>query len=202
VCGDEETNSKDYHETLNRMWSKVKIKEIILKVAFNRTIRIQEANEDGTMVKFHFDELCKRNFGSSDFRAIANKFDVVVIEHIPRLTLKEHDQARRFITLVDELYEARCVLMCSASTTPDEIFNNYYNEDLEDNDQLVTDENILDTKISGSFGIDVAQSNGMTVGGMASVRELSFAFRRATSRIIQMSSKVWWERQQKGQGIM
>ena len=43
------------------------------------------------------------------------------------------------------------------------------------------------------FGIDVSQSSGRTIGELASVRELSFAFRRAASRLMEMCSKNRWD---------
>ena len=44
------------------------------------------------------------------------------------------------------------------------------------------------------FGIDVAQQGGAPVGALASVRELSFAFERSSSRIFEMCSRSWWNR--------
>lgn len=165
---------------------------MVLDVAFNRFIKVPYYSncitvnkERMQMTKFHFNELCQQNFGSSEYRAIGRKFKVIAIENIPRLTLQEHDQARRFITLIDELYEAKCIVICSSTqaSSPDDIF-------LNTNDDTTTVEN-METENVGTFGIDVAQSNGMTAGQMASVRELSFAFRRAASRLVEMCSKSW-----------
>jgi predicted ATPase len=44
------------------------------------------------------------------------------------------------------------------------------------------------------LAVDVAQSQGIALSSLASVKELSFAFRRAASRIVEMSSKSWWEK--------
>ena len=47
----------------------------------------------------------------------------------------------------------------------------------------------------GNFGIDAAQSDvRVVVGELASVKELSFAFRRAASRITEMTSREYWKR--------
>lgn len=54
-----------------------------------------------------FAELCGKPVGAGDFYAIANAFHTLVLVDIPRLTLNEANQARRFITLVDVLYEAK-----------------------------------------------------------------------------------------------
>mmetsp|Transcript_32671 Transcript_32671/g.39105 ORF Transcript_32671/g.39105 Transcript_32671/m.39105 type:complete len:186 (+) Transcript_32671:777-1334(+) len=179
-----------------------------LPIAFQRTLHIRETattttTGERTMVaRFHFNDLCKsHNLGSSDFRAIAHQFHTVILEGIPLLTRREHDQARRFITLVDELYEAGCCLMCEASTVPDAIFDNGEDAEEAHRDEfgggVVEEESVenVETKVGEALGTDVTQNNDLTVGGMASVRELSFAFRRAASRLTEMCSKPWWERQ-------
>ena len=154
-----------------------------LDVAFNRSISVKQAHPDGIVGRFTFEELCNVELGASDYRSIAQAFEFIILEEIPMLTLKEHDQARRFITLVDELYEAECTLVCSAVAAPDELFHGREGVAVKKN----TPESI-ETKVGEMFGIDVAQSSGKTVGELASVRELAFAFERAASRLTEMCS--------------
>lgn len=157
---------------------------IELDVAFNRNIFVRQAHPDGIVGRFTFEELCNIELGSSDYRSIAQEFEFIIIEEIPILTLKEHDQARRFITLIDELYEAQCTLVCSAVAPPDQLFHGREGVAVEKKE---TPESI-ETKVGEMFGIDVAQSSGKTVGELASVRELAFAFERAASRLTEMCS--------------
>lgn len=112
-----------------------------------------------------------------------------MIEEIPQLTLKYPDRARRFITLIDELYESGCCLVCSADEIPDHLFVGRVDSDTN---RIVDITGESDDVAKLIFGIDVAQSQGMAVGELASVKELSFAFRRATSRLLEMCSKTWW----------
>jgi len=163
-----------------------------LSAGFNRTLTVQRVDPTGRVARFNFDELCKKELGSSDYRAIAEQFEAIIIERIPYLTLKNHDQARRFITLVDELYEAKCFLVCSAVAAPNELF-----QDRNNPNQSAMKDN-METKVVGWLGIDVAQSSGRTVGELASVRELSFAFRRAASRLTEMCSTDWWKKSSTG----
>ena len=85
----------------------------IVPVGFQH-IAVHRAHPEGLVGRFTFEELCQRDVGAADYRAVAQKFSVVLVENIPRLNLKQHNEARRFITLVDELYEHQCALMCSA----------------------------------------------------------------------------------------
>jgi predicted ATPase len=116
-----------------------------------------------------------------------------MIENIPHLNLKYPDRARRFITLIDELYEAECCFVCSAVDVPDRLFITNSTEE-ESNKDLTKSAN-NEVSMDGSIlAVDVAQSQGIALGSLASVKELSFAFRRAASRIVEMSSKSWWEK--------
>jgi protein AFG1 len=178
-----------YEQILKDSWKDGNAEERSINAAFNRTIKAR-TNSDGKVAKFHFEELCNIELGSSDYRAIAQQFRLIIIDQIPQLSLKEHDQARRFITLVDELYEANCALLCSAASSPNDLF---IGRDLEAKADVVED---MEVDLKETLGIDVAQSNGVAVGELASVRELSFAFRRAASRLKEMSSKTHWERRE------
>jgi len=176
-------------------------KDVKVDAAFRRVVNVPEVRvrtlTDGTveMARFHFRDLCNTELGSSDYRAIAQNFKVIVIDDIPILTLKDHNQARRFITLIDELYEANCALICSTTTadSPDTLFRGR-EEELASLGGDAQNKKGVETKAGEAFGIDVAQSNGLTAGGLASVQELSFAFRRAASRIKEMTSKNWLEK--------
>ena len=67
---------------------------------------------DQKVASFTFEELCDKDLGASDYSAIAKEFDIVVLQDIPTLNLEAHNRARRFITLIDELYEGKCAILC------------------------------------------------------------------------------------------
>eukprot|EP00814_Leptocylindrus_danicus_P011429 CAMPEP_0116018932 /NCGR_PEP_ID=MMETSP0321-20121206/8934_1 /TAXON_ID=163516 /ORGANISM="Leptocylindrus danicus var. danicus, Strain B650" /LENGTH=214 /DNA_ID=CAMNT_0003489403 /DNA_START=214 /DNA_END=858 /DNA_ORIENTATION=+ len=160
--------------------------ETVLPVAFGRNVDVRCSDPSGVVCLFHFQELCDVELGASDYHAIAKQYRIIIIKDIPRLTLKQHDQARRFITLIDELYEARCALVCQAHARPDKLFV------VQNNDSHFRQINDTELKPGEAFGVDVAQSSGRTTGELASVRELRFAFKRAASRLVEMTSKGWW----------
>jgi protein AFG1 len=157
-----------------------------LQVKFQRNITIPRCHSN-IIARFTFEELCTTELGSSDYQAIANNFQIVMLENIPQLTLREPDRARRFITLVDELYESGCCLICSSNEIPDNLFVG--RSDSVTREQEATDEtnNCIDL-----LAVDAAQVQGTAVSELASVKELSFAFRRAASRLLEMCSKTWW----------
>lgn len=69
-----------------------------------------------------FDDLCGRPLGPADYLAVATHFHTLVLDGVPRLGPENFDRARRFITLVDTLYEHRCKLIVSAEATPDALY--------------------------------------------------------------------------------
>ena len=74
------------------------------------------------VARFGFDDLCARPLGSLDYIAVAQAFHTVIIEHIPRLTPARRNEARRFINLVDTLYDERVGLIASAEAEPDQLY--------------------------------------------------------------------------------
>lgn len=74
------------------------------------------------VARFDFDELCGKPLGPADYLAIATHFHTLVIDGVPRLGPENFDRARRFITLVDALYEHRCKIVVSADAMPDTLY--------------------------------------------------------------------------------
>lgn len=74
------------------------------------------------IAKMSFAQLCDESLGSADYLTLASTFHTLVITDIPVLRLSAKNQARRFISLVDALYEARCRLVCMAETEPNDLF--------------------------------------------------------------------------------
>lgn len=69
-----------------------------------------------------FWDLCGQPLGPADYLAIAGAVRVLVIEDIPRLSASNFNEAKRFVTLVDTLYEARVRLIASAAEVPDRLY--------------------------------------------------------------------------------
>ncbi len=69
-----------------------------------------------------FWELCGRPLGPADFLALAGAVRVLIIEEIPHLSASNYNEAKRFVTLVDTLYEARVRLICSAADLPERLY--------------------------------------------------------------------------------
>ncbi|PVA10826.1 cell division protein ZapE [Pelagivirga sediminicola] len=69
-----------------------------------------------------FYHLCGRPLGAADYLALADAARVLVLEEIPLLSRQNFNEAKRFVTLIDALYEARVRLICSAAAAPDFLY--------------------------------------------------------------------------------
>ncbi|CAM1500899.1 Fc.00g100610.m01.CDS01 [Cosmosporella sp. VM-42] len=72
-------------------------------------------------VFWEFDDLVE-SFGPADYITMASTYHTFIVDNIPILTLMKKNEARRFITLLDALYEARCKLIIRAQNPPDTLF--------------------------------------------------------------------------------
>lgn len=69
-----------------------------------------------------FADLCEQPLGPADYQAIADRCHTVVLSGIPKLGIKRHNEAKRFVTLIDTLYERRVNLICSAEAPPEALY--------------------------------------------------------------------------------
>ena len=69
-----------------------------------------------------FWELCARPLGPGDYLAIAQAVRVLILEDIPQLSAENYNEAKRFVTLIDALYEAKVRLISSAADVPERLY--------------------------------------------------------------------------------
>ena len=74
------------------------------------------------VARLDFSSLCATALGAGDYLALATHFHTLILDGIPRLSPDNFDQARRFITLIDTLYDHRVKLIASAADMPDRLY--------------------------------------------------------------------------------
>ncbi|HEX7759677.1 MAG TPA: cell division protein ZapE [Caulobacteraceae bacterium] len=76
----------------------------------------------GGLLRANFVSLCTQALGPQDYIAIADQFHTVFVEGVPRITPDRRNEAKRFATLVDTLYEARGRLVILAAAEPEALY--------------------------------------------------------------------------------
>lgn len=72
--------------------------------------------------RFSFAELCEQPLGAADYLKIAYQFHTLVIDHIPVMDFPQRNAAKRFIILIDTLYDFAVKLVASAEAEPDALY--------------------------------------------------------------------------------
>ena len=88
----------------------IKGREVVLPCFHNATARVK------------FFDLCGKPLGAADYLALADAVRVLILEDIPALSRSNFNEAKRFVTLIDTLYEAKVRLICSAAATPEMLY--------------------------------------------------------------------------------
>ncbi len=72
--------------------------------------------------RFTFEALCAQPLGAADYLALTRRFHTLVLEDTPKLSPDKRNEAKRFVTLIDTLYEARTKLIIAADGEPGALY--------------------------------------------------------------------------------
>ncbi|MEM9736331.1 MAG: cell division protein ZapE, partial [Pseudomonadota bacterium] len=84
--------------------------------------RIQIAQATERVARASFDELCAKPLGPADYLTIAERFDIFLLEGVPRMGWEMHNEAKRFVTLIDAFYEAKVKLYITADAPDEDLY--------------------------------------------------------------------------------
>lgn len=93
-----------------------------LRISWNRQLPVP--GHGNGFARFHFDDLCRRPLAAEDFLILATNFHTIFLHDVPRLSLEEHNEARRFTNLIDALYEHSVRLICHCNGRLDDVLKN------------------------------------------------------------------------------
>ena len=85
-----------------------------------RAVVVPQAAQN--VARFTFSDLCEQPLGGSDYLAVAARFHTVLIDAIPVMGPEDRNAAKRFITLIDALYDNGVKLVASAAAEPDGLY--------------------------------------------------------------------------------
>ncbi|MEP4195108.1 MAG: cell division protein ZapE [Aliishimia sp.] len=85
-----------------------------------RVVTLPEYRNGVARAKFF--DLCGRPLGAADYLALAEAVRVLILDDIPALGRSNFNEAKRFVTLIDTLYEGKVRLICSAAARPETLY--------------------------------------------------------------------------------
>jgi cell division protein ZapE len=85
-----------------------------------RTLKVRR--QAAGVARFSFEELCAQALGAADYIEVAERFHTVILEGVPRLSPSMREEAARFRTLIDALYEAKTKLIITAEAAPEALY--------------------------------------------------------------------------------
>lgn len=133
----------------------------------------------GRVLDTSFDELCKRPLGAADYLQMSQTFDVVILRDIPQMSLNIKTAARRFITLIDTLYDNKVRLVCSADVPSTQLFQE---------GELTETDHFENRRLMEDLGITRENANLSLFTGAEEI----FAFERVISRLQEMQTDEYW----------
>ena len=85
-----------------------------------RTLTLERTGSGAARASF--EELCDRALGAADYLTIAETFHTLMLDHVPKMGVEMRNQAKRFVALIDALYETRTKLIISADANPNDLY--------------------------------------------------------------------------------
>ena len=74
------------------------------------------------VARFSFNDLCAQPLAAGDYLRIAHEFHTIILDHIPVMGYEQRNEAKRFIILIDTLYDHAVKLLASAQAQPNELY--------------------------------------------------------------------------------
>ncbi len=91
--------------------------ELALK---GRTVHVPRAAMG--VARFSFHDLCEQPLAANDYLRIAREYHTIILDHVPVMTFDNRNAAKRFIILIDTLYDMNVKLIASAEAEPDMLY--------------------------------------------------------------------------------
>jgi cell division protein ZapE len=109
------------------MWERVaaeKVGENVSEVAWMKVKgrKFAPLRSAGNAAWFSFEQLCRQPMGAQDYLAIAARFTVIFIENVPMMDYSQRNEVKRFILLVDTLYDNHVTTVISAAANPHALY--------------------------------------------------------------------------------
>ena len=113
------------------------------------------------VARFSFSDLCEQPLAAIDYLRIAHEFHTVILDHIPVMDYARRNEAKRFIILIDTLYDNSVKLLASAQAQPDELYTAA--EGYEANEFKRTASRLIEMRSQAYLGLPHGPKQGLAI---------------------------------------
>eukprot|EP00126_Sphaerothecum_destruens_P007532 Sdes_comp19890_c0_seq1m12220 len=145
-------------------------------VVYGRKVSVPRAAH--RVAYFTFEQLCCAPYSAADYLELARKYHTIFCENIPKLSSRNHIEARRFINLIDSLYDQKVKFICSADAPPDQLFEATVIADLK---------STASRQLMDDLGLTAHTATSSIFTG----EDEAFAFERLLSRLHEMQTQEY-----------
>jgi protein AFG1 len=191
-----------------------------LPVRMGRYVHVPRSNNHCAW--FEFDDLCNRPLGAADYLSICERYEILIVDHVPQLDGSRFNEARRFVTLIDAVYESKTRLVLASNQVPlNELFVDFDAtvESSDGDEEIAVDDGSIvfapiqktqEIFVKGEGGSSSSASTtmirsgdggtvewsatgriGVSLAQLSAVKDVSFSFQRAESRLAEINSGTW-----------
>ena len=108
---------KDTADEFDKLFERlVDISSLTTRIIQTKSRKIEFTKCSANVALCNFDFICNTNLGHEDYKNIAKEFSLIFIEKVPKMNNDLADQCRRFISLIDMLYENKCSVVILAES--------------------------------------------------------------------------------------
>ncbi|XP_067946097.1 AFG1-like ATPase isoform X2 [Watersipora subatra] len=152
---------------------------VVLKF-LGRELHLKKAS--GKVLDTSFGELCERALSARDYIEICAHFDTVILRDVPHMGINAISSVKRFITLIDNVYDHQVRLVVSAASMPDQLFlKNVSTGNNQGQGNILMDDLGLQERSDADRNLSIFTGE-----------EELFAMERCISRLTEMLSKEYW----------
>ena len=116
-------NKKDELTRFDELWEKLYEHNDSIFVINYQSRELKLNKFSNGICRISFKELCENPLGTADYLNLCNYVKVLFLENIPEISKSQNDLARRFINLIDIIYEGKVQLICLSYMKIDDIYN-------------------------------------------------------------------------------
>jgi cell division protein ZapE len=132
-----------------------------------RSVRVPRAFMG--VARFGFHDLCEQPLGAADYLRIAHEYHTVILDHVPAMTYDNRNAAKRFIILIDTLYDTNVKLIASAEAEPDALYR--AEEGFEAQEFKRTASRLIEMRSQSYLARPHGAAHGQTSGSSAGIVE-------------------------------